>query len=170
MNAPQPPDWEAFVTRARERIADRQARREAMGLPYPGDGAAFPERYEHLVQEMADLLEELPEIEVESLGTAGLRIRFPPTEREVRVTPLEEQALVHFVFAHTTLGTLHRAEHHASRPFGQVRPDAPRLLRQILNFLIEGMEPRWLSQRPPTEPRVTREGTPEGEVLELPLD
>jgi hypothetical protein len=169
MSVAEPSDWESVVARARERIADRQARREAMGIAYPEDGAAFPERYDHLVGEMADLLEEIPEIEVERLGTSGLKIRFPPTEREVRVTPLEEQALVHFVFAHTTLGTLHRSEHHASRPFGQLRPDAPRLLRQILNFLIEGLEPRWLSQRP-SEPRAAREGSPEGEVLELPLD
>lgn len=170
MNAPEPSDWEAFVARARERIADRQARREALGLPVPGDGASFTERYEHLVQEMEDLLEELPEIEVEARGTSGLRLRFPPTEREVRVTPLDEQALVHFVFAHTTLGTLHRAEHHASRPFGQARPDAPRLLRQILTFLIEGIEPRWLSQRVTGEPRVAREGSTTDVELELPLD
>jgi hypothetical protein len=168
MNAPEPSDWEAFVARARERIADKQARREAMGVPYPGDGASFTERYDYLVQEMADLLEEIPEVEVESRGTAGLRIFFSPTEREVRVTPLEEQALIHFVFAHTTLGTLHRAEHHASRAFGQSRPDAPKLLRQILNFLIEGIEPRWLRQRPPETG--VREGTTADEVLELPLD
>lgn len=169
MSLPDPADWDAFVARARERIADRKARREGTGTPYPGDGASFPERYGHLIEEMADLLEELPEIEVESLGTSGLKLRFAPTEREVRITPLEEQALVHFVFAHTTLGTLHRAEHHASRPFGQIRPDAPKLLRQILSFLIEGIEPRWLSQRH-SEPRVAREGVPEDEVLELPLD
>ncbi len=164
----EPSEWESVVARARERISDKQARREAMGLPVPGDGASFDERYDHLVKEMDDLLEEIPEIETESLGTSGLKIRFSPTEREVRVTPLDEQALVHFVFAHTTLGTLHRAEHHASRPFGAARPDVPKLLRQILNFLIEGIEPRWLVQRPPAEPRV-REGG-DSPVLELPLD
>lgn len=168
MSLPDPADWDTFVARARERIADRQARREGAGNPYPGESASFQERYAHLIEEMADLLEELPEIEVER-GTSGLKLRFAPTEREVRITPLEEQALVHFVFAHTTLGTLHRAEHHASRPFGQIRPDAPKLLRQLLNFLIEGIEPRWLSQRS-TEPRVAREGPVEDEVLELPLD
>jgi len=169
MTGPDPADWQAIVARSRERIADKKARLDALGLPVPGDGASFPERYDHLVREIGDLLEEIPEIETEPLGTSGLRIRFAPTEREVRVTPLEEQGLVHFVFAHTTLGTLHRAEHHASRPFGGVRPDVPKLLRQLLNFLIEGIEPRWLEHRT-REPKV-REGTDgESVVLELPLD
>lgn len=161
-------EWQEIVARARERIAEKQARREAMGLPVPGDGAGFSERYEHLVQEMEDLLEEIPEIDTESLGTSGLRMRFGPTEREIRVTPLDDQGLVHFVFAHTTMGTLHRAEHHASRPFGAVRPDVPKLLRQLLNFLIEGIEPRWLVQKPPPAEPTVREGT--SPVLELPLD
>ena len=165
-----PTDWDAIVARARERIAEKQARREAMGIAYPAAGAAFADRYEALVQEMSDLLEEIPEIEVEPHGPAGLRLRFPPTEREVRLTPLEEQALVHFVFGHTTLGTLHRAEHHASRPFGDGRPDVPKLLRQLLNFLLEGIEPRWLTERTDARPRAAREGSPEDEVLELPLD
>lgn len=163
-------EWDSFVTRARERIAAKVARREAMGIATPGADASFPERYEALLQEMTDCLEEIPEIEAEPHGPAGLRLHFPPTEREVRVTQLEEQALVHFVFGHTTLGTLHRAEHHASRPFGQSRPDVPKLLRHLLNFLIEGVEPRWLSERPSTEPRTAREGESRGETLELPLD
>jgi hypothetical protein len=165
-----PADWDAFVARARERIAAKQARREASGIAVPGADATFQERYEALIQEMSDLLEEIPEIGAEPQGTTGLKIFFAPTEREVRVTPLEEQALVHFVFGHTTLGTLHRAEHHASRPFGAGRPDVPKLLRQLLNFLIEGIEPRWLTERPPEFPRTAREGTVEDEVLELPLD
>lgn len=163
-------DWDAFVVRARERMSAKQAHREAMGLAYPGTGASFQERYEALIQDMADLLEEIPEIEAEPHGPSGLRIRFAPTDREVRITSLEDQALVHFVFGHTTLGTLHRAEHHASRPFGPDRPDAPRLLRQILNFLIEGSEPRWLSRRPSAAPPAAREGSSEDEALELPLD
>jgi hypothetical protein len=114
-------------------------------------------------------LEELPQVEHEPHGPAGLRIRFAPADREVRLTPLEDQSLVHFVFGHTTLGTLHRAEHHAARPFGEGPPDVPRLLRQILSFLIEGVEPRWLTHRPAPE-ATSRGETPITEILELPLD
>ena len=168
---PDPPaDWDAFVARARERIAAKQAQREASGIAYPGADATFQERYEALVQEVIELLEEIPEIGSEAHGPMGLKIFFAPTEREVRITPLDEQALVHFVFGHTTLGTLHRAEHHASRPFGAGRPDVPKLLRQLLNFLIEGVEPRWITERAPDVPRVAREATVEDEILELPLD
>lgn len=137
-------------------------------------GASFRERYDHLVDELAAVIEEIPELEVEPQGTDGLRVRFPPTDREVRITPLEEQSFVHFVFGHATVGTLHRAEHHASRPFADAPPDVPRLARQLLDFLIEGTEPRWLSQRPePTEererPRPRSEEEPDG-TLELPLE
>lgn len=165
-----PAQWDAIVARARERIAAKQARLEAKGWAYPGTGSSFQERYEALIEELGDLLEEIPEIEAEPHGPAGLRIRFAPTEREVRITSLEEQALVHFVFGHSTLGTLHRAEHHASHPFGPKRPDAPRLLQQILDFLIEGREPRWLTRRPSGMPPAAREGPSEDETLELPLD
>ena len=45
------------------------------------------------------------------------------TDREVRVTALEDQDLVHFVFGHTTLGTLHRAEHRDGGEEGEGEPD-----------------------------------------------
>lgn len=163
-------DWEAFAERARERMARRQARLEAAGRAYPSAGASFRERYQALIEDLEELCEDLPEIEVESHGPAGLRLRFAPTEREVRLTPLEEQRRAHFVFSHATLGTLHRAEHHASRPFGERRPDAPRLLRQILDFLIDGREPRWLNHPPPESPHTARDGSSGDETLELPLD
>ena len=163
-------DREAFVAEARERIARRRSRRPEGASAGPGTEATFENRYTHLLKEIEDLLEELPEIEREPLGPAGLRIRFGPTDREVRITPLEDQSLVHFVFGHATLGTLHRAEHHASRPFGDGPPDPERLLRQILGFLIEGVEPRWLNRRPPAGSSSVREPTPESAVLELPLD
>lgn len=160
-------DWSELVARARERIAEHNARRER-AEPSPGPEADFLERYDHLVGELADLLSTIPELEVEPHGPSGLRVAFPPAIREVRITPLEEQGFVHFVFGHTTLGTLHRAEHHATRPFGDVRPDVPRLARQLLAFLVEGAEPRWLSNRP-VEPRAAPEPTADG-TLELPLD
>jgi hypothetical protein len=109
-------------------------------------------------------------VEHELHGPTGLRIRFAPTDREVRVTALEDQDLVHFVFGHTTLGTLHRAEHHAARPFGDGPPDVPRLLRQILSFLIEGVEPRWLTRRPAPGHEVRDDEDPKTEILELPLE
>lgn len=162
---------EAFVREARQRI---QARREALerrGLePPPGPEATFEERYRHLLGEIGELLEELPEIDADPHGPAGLRIAFSPTEREVRITPLEDQRLVHFVFGHATLGTLHRAEHHASRPFGDGPPDPVKLLRHILAFLVEGIEPRWLTHRPAAESSEVREHDPASAVLELPLD
>lgn len=164
------PDWKAFVVEARERIAARQARLQESGVPAPGAEAAFSERFDSLVRDLADLLEEIPEVERESHGTAGLRIHFAPTNREVRITPLEEQGLVHFVFGHSTLGTLHRAEHHASRAFGDGPPDVPRLLRQLLLFLIEGIEPRWLTERPPDGPSGVRDAGDGDPVLELPLE
>ncbi|MDX1661590.1 MAG: hypothetical protein R3326_07350, partial [Gemmatimonadota bacterium] len=80
---------------------------------------------------------------------------------------------------HTTLGTLHRAEHHASRPFADHAPDLPRLARQLLNFLIEGHEPGWISRRGgATRDRRSGSrsagragaGSEDDEELELPLD
>lgn len=164
------PDWKAFVAEARERIAARQSRLREAGISAPGAEAAFSERFDSLVRDLADLLEEIPEVDREPHGTAGIRIHFAPTTREVRITPLEEQGLVHFVFGHATLGTLHRAEHHASRAFGEGPPDVPRLLRQILLFLIEGIEPRWLTERPAEGPSGGRDAADGDSVLELPLD
>lgn len=173
MNPPSDRDfseeWKEILEHAREKIA---ARREHAARTASGgvSGTGFRERYDHLLDDLRGFLEELPQIEHEAHGPAGLRIRFAPTDREVRMTALEDQALVHFVFGHTTLGTLHRAEHHAARPFGDRAPDVPRLLRQILSFLIEGIEPRWLVHRPAPEATDREEGSPAPEVLELPLD
>jgi len=161
-------DWSDFVGEVRERIAARQERAGELP-PGPGDEAEFEARYEHLVRELVDLLEEVPEIEVEPHGPSGVRLRFPPTDREVRITSLDAQRFVHFVFSHATLGTLHRAEHHASRPFGDRSPDVPRLLRQILRFLVEGAEPKWLTKRS-DPPRPARENLAPDPELELPLD
>ncbi|CAN5164922.1 hypothetical protein BH18GEM1_BH18GEM1_20550 [soil metagenome] len=164
------PDWKEFVAEARERIARKVERAEEARAAAPGADAGFTERYRHLLGEIGDLLEAIPEVLQEPHGPSGLRIHFAPTEREVRITPLEDQGLVHFVFGHTTLGTLHRAEHHASRPFGDGPPDAARLVRQLLAFLIEGAEPRWLTHRPPPDSPAVRETDPGSAVLELPLD
>ena len=82
---------------------------------------------------------------------------------------LEEQGFVHFVFGHATLGTLHRAEHHASHPFGETPPDVPRLVRQLIGFLVEGAEPRWLTERPEPGAPATRADTRGDTTLELPL-
>ena len=160
-------EWSDFVAEVRGRIA---ARREGAETPEgPGDEAGFQRRYDHLVRQLLDLLEEVPEIDVEPHGPSGVRLHFPPTDREVRITSLEDPRLVHFVFSHATLATLHRAEHHASRPFGDRAPDVPRLLRQILRFLVEGAEPKWLT-RPREGPRHARESPASDEELELPLD
>lgn len=171
-------DWQALVAEAKERIAQKKARLEAEGLvETPDTEAGFRERYDHLRDELGQLLGEIPELEVEPHGADGLRVAFPPTEREVRITPLDEQQFVHFVFGHATLGTLHRAEHHASRPFADQPPDLPRLARQLLGFLIEGREPGWIrsGQGSVREPRGAGsdrepEDEGEGEELELPLD
>lgn len=163
-------EWKEVLEQARRKLADREERAARAGGG-DAENAGFRERYERLLEDLRGFLEELPQIEHEPHGPAGLRIRFDPTDREVRMTALEDQALVHFVFGHTTLGTLHRAEHHAARPFGDRPPDVPRLLRQILAFLIEGAEPRWLVHRPPTGVADRADGpAARPEVLELPLD
>lgn len=166
-------DWSAFVSEARERIAARTRALEEEGVAAPpGADATFRDRFEHLVAGLVEMLEDFPELATEPHGPDGLRVQFPPTGREVRVTPLEEQGFVHFVFGHGTLGTLHRAEHHASRPFGDDPPDVARLLRQILDFLVEGREPRWIARRPapPSPSPAPSRQDDEGPVLELPLD
>lgn len=159
-----PEEWKETLERARESIAARQPRASPDHEPEAG----FHERYERLLADLGNFLEELPQIEHEPHGPAGIRVRFPPTDREVRLTALEDQGLVHFVFGHATLGTLHRAEHHAARPFGERPPDVPRLLKQILSFLVDGVEPRWLTHRPAPPAGGRDEAAPE--VLELPLD
>lgn len=163
---PPPSDRAALVRELRERVSAREERREAA---HPAADASFQERYDHLLGELVDVLGRIPEIGTEPIGTAGLKLSYEPTEREVRITALEDQGFVHFVFGHATLGTLHRAEHHASHPFGETPPDASRLVRQLIGFLVEGIEPRWLAERPVPEPTATRAERPDGETLELPL-
>jgi len=162
-----PSDRAALVRELRERVSAREERREAA---HPAADASFQERYDHLLGELVDVLDQIPEIETEPIGTTGVKLRYEPTEREVRITALEEQGFVHFVFGHATLGTLHRAEHHASRPFGDARPDVPRLVRQLIGFLVEGAEPRWLTERPEPESPATRAERAGEETLELPLE
>ncbi|CAN5872877.1 hypothetical protein BH20GEM1_BH20GEM1_20060 [soil metagenome] len=156
----------SLVRELRERVAAREERRAAA---HPAPDASFQERYDYLLGELVDVLDRIPEIETEPIGSAGIRLSYEPTEREVRITALEEQGFVHFVFGHATLGTLHRAEHHASHPFGDTPPDVSRLVRQLIGFLVEGIEPRWLSERPEPDSPVTRAERPGGETLELPL-
>ena len=156
----------ALVRELRERVAAREERREAA---HPAADASFQERYDHLLRELVDVFDRIPEIETEPIGSAGIRLSYEPTEREVRITALEEQGFVHFVFGHATLGTLHRAEHHASHPFGDTPPDVARLVRQLIGFLVEGIEPRWLSERPEPDSPASRAERSGGETLELPL-
>lgn len=163
---PVPSDRAALVRELRERVSAREERRD---VAHPPVDASFQERYDHLLAELVDVLGRIPEIETEAIGTAGLKLRYEPTEREVRITALEEQGFVHFVFGHATLGTLHRAEHHASHPFGETPPDVARLVRQLIGFLVEGAEPRWLSERPEPDSTATRAERPGGDTLELPL-
>ncbi len=156
----------SLVRELRERVAAREERRAAA---HPAPDASFQERYDYLLGELVDVLDRIPEIETEPIGSAGIRLSYEPTEREVRITALEEQGFVHFVFGHATLGTLHRAEHHASHPFGDTPPDVSRLVRQLIGFLVEGIEPRWLSERPEPDSPANRAERPGGETLELPL-
>lgn len=161
-----PSDRAALVRELRDRVSAKEERRD---VAHPPVDASFQERYDHLLAELVDVLGRIPEIETEAIGTAGLKLRYEPTEREVRITALEEQGFVHFVFGHATLGTLHRAEHHASHPFGDTPPDVARLVRQLIGFLVEGAEPRWLSERPEPDSTATRAERPGGDTLELPL-
>jgi hypothetical protein len=161
-----PSDRAALVRELRERVSSREQRREAA---HPAIDASFEERYDHLLGELVDVLGRIPEIETEPIGTSGIKLSYEPTEREVRITALEEQGFVHFVFGHATLGTLHRAEHHASHPFGETPPDVSRLVRQLIGFLVEGIEPRWLTERPEPDSPATRAERPGEETLELPL-
>jgi hypothetical protein len=163
---PVPSDRSALVRELRERVSAREERRD---VAHPPVDASFQERYDHLLAELVDVLGRIPEIETEAIGSAGLKLRYEPTEREVRITALEEQGFVQFVFGHATLGTLHRAEHHASHPFGDTPPDVTRHVRQLIGFLVEGAEPRWLSERPEPDSAATRAERPSGETLELPL-
>ncbi len=156
----------ALLSEIRDRV---EVHAEKRSTPEePGPGANFKLRYDHLVRGLEALLEAVPEVEHEPHGPAGMRIAFPVTEREVRITPLEDQELVHFVFGHAALAG--RAEHHASRPFGGERPDVPKLAGQVLAFLITGAEPKWLTHRPPADSSVAKEPGADSEVLELPLD
>ncbi|MDX1624567.1 MAG: hypothetical protein R3199_11385 [Gemmatimonadota bacterium] len=167
-------DGQAFLEDARERIAARKAELQKRGAEDAGPDSTFRERYDHLVGELGALLETLEELEVEPHGSSGLSVRFAPTDREVRITALEEQGFVHFVFGHATLGTLHRAEHHATRPFGDRPPDVPKLARQLLAFLVEGVEPGWLARRSSPDGQNDAPPTPadggDDEELELPLE
>lgn len=163
----EPSERAALVRELRERVSAREERKDAT---HPTTDASFQERYDHLLGELVEVLGQIPEIETEPLGTTGVRLGYEPTEREVRITALEEQGFVHFVFGHATLGTLHRAEHHASRPFGDSPPDVPRLVRQLIGFLVEGAEPRWLTERPEPDSSAMRAERAAGETLELPLD
>ncbi|HEY7471505.1 MAG TPA: hypothetical protein VIE68_04075 [Gemmatimonadota bacterium] len=162
---PDPSDRAALVRELRERVTSREERKSAA----PDADASFQERYDDLLAEIVDVLGRIPEIVTETIGTTGVRLRYEPTEREVRITALEEQSYVHFVFGHATLGTLHRAEHHASHPFGESTPDVARLVRQLIGFLVEGIEPRWLTERPEPDSTASRADRPGAETLELPL-
>ena len=142
--------------------SDPDPRRDA-----PDTDATFRDRYDRLIRALLDLVELEHDVVCEPVGTHGVRLWLPDTNREVRITAIEEQSRIHFVFGHTTLGTMHRAEHHASRPFADRAPDVPRLLFQLLDFLKQGTEPRWLTRRPGTGDRA-REPGPDDE-LELPL-
>jgi hypothetical protein len=156
----------ALLAEIRDRV---EAHAEKRSTPEgPGPDADFKPRYDHLVGDLDVLLEAVPEVKHEPHGPAGMRIAFSSTEREVRITPLEDQELVHFVFGHAALAG--RAEHHASRPFGDAPPNIPKLAGQILAFLITGAEPKWLTHRPPADSSVVKEPGADSEILELPLD
>ena len=145
-------DREQFIAGVRERLAEKRARL-APHPEGPGSDEDFERKYRFLVEGLRRTFEAVgePGLEVEAFGSSGLRISFrvfdplrddaPVVEREIRVSRVDATEEVHLVFS-----AFQRAERHAT--FKLTRPRLRQVEAAFVDFLVEGIEPRWLS-RPP---------------------
>jgi hypothetical protein len=180
-----PKEREQFVAGVRERIAEKRARL-APHPAAPESELQFEEKYRYLVEGLRRTFEAVgePGLEVETFGSSGLRVAFrvadrerddaPLIEREIRVSRVDATEEVHLVFS-----SFQRAERHAT--FKLTRPHLPRVEAAFVDFLVEGIEPLWLTRRRRKPAAGEREGAPgpdaevDGEdsaqqTLELPFD
>lgn len=170
-------DRESFIEAARDRIAEKRARLLPVGSA-PEDDRAFEEKYHYLVEGLRRTFDAIgePGLEVETFGSSGLRIAFrlndpqegtPIVDREIRISRIDATEEVHLVFS-----SFQRAERHASFPLS--RPDLPRVEAGFIDFLVEGIEPAWVSRRkrPATREDEAAAGAqePVQGTLELPLE
>ena len=145
------PAPESFIAGVRRRFAEKRARL-APHPDAPGSDDHFEEKYRYLVNGLRRTFEEVrePGLEVETFGSSGLRIAFrvldpqygdsPVVDREVRISRVDATEEVHLVFS-----SWQRAERHAT--FKLARPRLPSLEAALVDFLVEGIEPRWLDHR-----------------------
>lgn len=155
-------DREQFIAGVRERIAEKR-RRLAPPPEAPGSDREFEEKYHYLVDGLRRTFEAVdePGLEVEPFGSSGLRIAFrvqdhqrddaPIVDREIRVSRVDATEEVHLVFS-----SFQRAERHAT--FKLTRPRLPRVEAAFVDFLVEGIEPSWLTRRRHPEAEPEREG------------
>jgi hypothetical protein len=144
-------DRDRFVEGVRRRVAEKRSRLAAHPES-PGSERAFEEKYRYLVEGLRRTFEAVgePGLEVESFGSAGLRIAFrvadpqpddlPIVDREIRVSKVDATEEVHLVFS-----SFQKAERHAT--FKLNRPHLPKVEAAFVDFLIEGVEPPWLARR-----------------------
>ncbi|HEY7529221.1 MAG TPA: hypothetical protein VIC56_00935 [Gemmatimonadota bacterium] len=142
---------ETFVEGVRRRFAEKRARLAPAPEP-PGSDDHFEEKYRYLADGLRRTFEAVgePGLEVDTFGSSGLRIAFrvldphhgdsPVVDREVRISRVDATGEVHLVFS-----SWQRAERHAT--FKLARPQLPRLEAALVDFLVEGIEPRWLDPR-----------------------
>jgi len=179
-------DRQRFIDGVRQRLAEKRERLAAHPES-PGSERAFEEKYRYLIDGLRRTFEAVDEtgLEVDTFGTAGLRISFrvadaqrddlPIVDREIRVSKVDATEEVHLVFS-----SFQKAERHAT--FKLNRPHLPRVEAAFVDFLIEGVEPPWLARR--RRERVAGEGAPDEaaaskaeeleeagqQTLELPFD
>lgn len=180
----RPWDREQFVAGVRKRIAEKRARL-APRLETPEAERQFEEKYRFLVEGLRRTFEAVgePGLEIETFGSSGLKISFrvfdpqhedaPVIDREIRVSRVDATEEVHLVFS-----SYQRAERHAT--FKLSRPHLPRVEAAFEDFLIEGIEPAWLSRRRREAAATGATGRPEDEsqaepesaqqTLELPFE
>lgn len=180
-------DRERFIAGVRQRIAEKRSRL-ASHPDAPGSEREFAEKYRYLVEGLRRVFEEVgePGLEVEPFGASGLRISFrvadsqpddlPIVDREIRVSRVDATEEVHLVFS-----SFQKAERHAT--FKLTRTHLPRVEAAFVDFLVEGIEPPWLTRRrrepmggvegePPSHPTSREEELEEAgqQTLELPFE
>ena len=154
------PAPESFVAGVRRRFAEKRTRL-APDPEAPGSDHHFEEKYRYLADGLRRTFEAVgePGLEVDTFGSSGLRIAFrvldsqhgdsPVVDREVRISRVDATEEVHLVFS-----SWQRAERHAT--FKLARPQLARLETALVDFLVEGIEPRWM------DPRRRRRAAPRG--------